>query len=338
MSSRGQPVITLFHILSQYSAALRKRVGPDEATDRLKLVQELLAHLPHRCLLTTTKAEIQAAGRMMKAAGRSPQQMRALQSTLLELLDQLNRAGALPNNPVRDSPTTADRRQVSPRVALIVGVPGSHVEEIREALASVGVSSIAVATHEQAKEVVVWFPFAYVLGSLPSFAPVRFLETIRGAGSLCRNTGFVLLSEDDQVREASSFVGRGVNRVVAISGLAASLPKVISDLGKVSQRLSIKLKVQVELADGKPVGKWRSENISSTGMLILTTDRLAIGSQLDLRFTVPDDPLPIQARAEVVRSATFGRERFTGFGLRFLSFVGDGQHRLDALLHKYAAS
>jgi hypothetical protein len=239
---------------------------------------------------------------------------------------------------VRDAAAVPDRRVPNPRVGLIFNVRKSQSEEIRGVLASVGVASLAVATHEQATAMVAWYPFTFVLGPLPPFAPIHFIEAVRGAGSLCRNTGFVLLAEDHEVSVASSFVGRGVNRVVAFTEAAERLPKVVADLGKVSQRLTVKLKVQVDGADGNRLGQWRSVNISSSGILLQTNEKLAAGSQLDLRFSVPEDPLPIQVQAEVVRSATFGRESFAGLGLRFLSFVGEGQHRLDSFLYRHLAS
>jgi hypothetical protein len=69
-------------------------------------------------------------------------------------------------------------------------------------------------------------------------------------------------------------------------------------------------------------------------MLIRTSEELAKGTEMDLHFSVPGDSLPIHVRAEVVRRTTLGREDFSGLGVRFLSFVGEGQHRLELFLRR----
>jgi hypothetical protein len=69
-------------------------------------------------------------------------------------------------------------------------------------------------------------------------------------------------------------------------------------------------------------------------MLLRTPKEIDKGTEVDLHFTVPGDDLPIHVRAKVVRNTTFGREDFTGVGARFLSFVGEGRHRLELFLRR----
>jgi hypothetical protein len=322
----------LFDILDKFSATLREEVGPVETETRLRLVQTLLTRLSHKYLLEANKAEIQAAGRVMMAEGRSRAEMKTLQATLVALYDQAYNDGSLPVHPLRGLGESPARPKTTPRTALTVGVGSARVDAIRELLLEAGVLVYPEPSHQKALELVAWFPFSFILSTLPAMKPIPFLKTIRETGILCRGAGLVLLVRDEQMQVAESYVGRGANRVIPLSGLAERLPAMISELSTVAERVSIRFPVQVELDMGLRTETWQCVNISSTGMLVRTSEEIPKGSHLDLQFTVPGDDLPIRASAEVVRRTTFGREDFTGLGLRYVSFVGEGQHRLDLFL------
>jgi hypothetical protein len=335
MSRTQQTLEKFFDLLERYAADLRSRLGPRAANHNLGLVHELIASLSHKYLLVATKEEIKAAGRVMKAGGRRKEEMRSLQATLLDLLDEAYQVGVLPVHPLRNPVGMSVSRSGTPEVALVVNpLQKDHVEAIHALLEPAGIAVMVESSHEVALERIAWFPFAYLISSLPSMAPIAFFETVRATGSLCRNAGLVLLVSDDQEQAASTFVGRGANRVVALSGLGMQLPMVISELGVVSERTKVSLEVQAELDDGQRTEIWQSENISSTGMLVRTPKEQVEGSEIVLHFSLPGDDLPIHVEAEVVRRTTFAREDFTGAGVRFLSFVGEGLHQLELFLRR----
>jgi hypothetical protein len=141
------------------------------------------------------------------------------------------------------------------------------------------------------------------------------------------------VAPEREVDGAVRFVGRGVNRVLTTADIGERLPGLLTELGTVSERVRVRVQVHVDLNEGARSETWLSENISLSGMLVRTTAEEAKGTELGVEFKVPGDDLPIHARAEVVRATTFGRESFSGLGLRFLSFVGEGQHRLELFLH-----
>jgi CheY-like chemotaxis protein len=338
MSQAQHTLESLFDLLDRYTAELHEKLGPNNATHNLDLVRELIASLSHKYLLAASREEIKAAGRVMKAGGRDKKEMRLLQATLLELLDEAFRARILLVHPLRDPGGRPASRGTTPEAALLVGpLQEDHIEAIRTLLEPAGIVVLAEPSHVVALDRIAWFPFAYIISSLPAVAPIEFLDTVRAAGSLCRNAGLVLLVNDNQEEEASTYIGRGANRVIPISGLGMQLPLVISELGVVSERTKVSLVVEADLEEGQLSEVWQSENISVTGMLLRTSSEQIEGSEVLLHFSLPGDDLPIHVQAEVVRRTTFAREDFTGAGVRFLSFVGEGLHRLELFLRRGAA-
>jgi len=324
----------LFAVLAEHTASTAERIGARETAERLHLVQDLIARLPHKYLLAATRDELRAAGVAMASEGRSPAEMLALQETLVELLGRARSARDPGANPFRDAEDGGPGPIAVPEAALLVGLPPAQFEVIRDLLVPLRVTTHPVSTHAEALESVRWFPFAFLLATMPPVAPTRFLEAVRAPGSLCRSVGLVLLVKEALEREAGHYVGRGANRVLPLSELTERLPAAITELGAVSERTRVRVPVEVDLDDGRRNETWQSENVSATGMLLRTPTSVPAGSEVDLHFTLPGDDLPIHVRAHVIRGTTFAREDFTGLAVRFLSFVGEGQHRLEMLLRR----
>jgi hypothetical protein len=330
----ARPELTvLFTAVSHFGAALSRQLGTATASARLELCREVCTRLPRKYLLSASREELHAAMRSMLEEGRSEQEMRTVQLTLAGLIDELARAGVTACNPLRD----ADGGEPAagsgpPEVLLAVRLKPDQVDLTRRLLEPIGVGVHAEPGHREALDRVGWFPFTFVLTTLPSVAPVPFLDSMRGTGSLCRTAGVILLAADRHVEEAAVFIGRGANRVIPVSKLETGLPDVITELGMVSERTKVRLRVYVDLDKGRRSEVWQSENVSATGMLMRTSATVDHGSKVNLQFTVPGDDLPIHAQGVIVRSTTFAREDFPGYAVRFLSFVGEGQHRLALFL------
>jgi c-di-GMP-binding flagellar brake protein YcgR len=83
-----------------------------------------------------------------------------------------------------------------------------------------------------------------------------------------------------------------------------------------------------------------ARNISAGGMLIETVSPSPLGSEIRVRFDIPDSQASIVARAEVKNHYVFnynedGRPRWArGMGVRFLEFVEDGEEMLRLSLTK----
>lgn len=84
-----------------------------------------------------------------------------------------------------------------------------------------------------------------------------------------------------------------------------------------------------------PVG-----DVSATGLLLGTTKEFAAGTVVEVAFEVPGYKKPIEATGEVVRllqNAVDGSENFAlAVAIKFNSFKGDGQKRLEKYVEKTA--
>jgi len=73
-----------------------------------------------------------------------------------------------------------------------------------------------------------------------------------------------------------------------------------------------------------------ARNISSGGMLLETPVSLLLGSELEVRFEIPDSHASIRVRAEVKNHYAFNYVQHgaivsaRGVGVRFLEFIEDG--------------
>lgn len=337
MGAERQALSGFFNTLAACRDALREAVGPEQAAARFALVRELVARLSHKSLLAASKREIQSAGRTMIGEGRDREAMRTLQTALVDFYDRACAAGVVARHPIRDPEEGPGSSSSVPEVALVVGLPGGVVTAVAELLEPAAIAVRVDSSHQSALEAMGWFPFRVIVCSLPPVAPIGFFDAIRAPGSLCRSAGVIVVVRDGQADQAVSFVGRGANRVIAVSDLAGGLPAAVAELGVVSERVRVRVPVEVYREGKGEPEPCHSENISSTGILLRTRIELLVGEEVDLRLTAPGDDLPIQVRAQVVRHTSFGREDFSGFGLRFLSFVGEGQHRLGLFLGRRMA-
>lgn len=332
MSLGRPPLGSVFASLDEVERSLRAKHEPAHAVERLRLVQDLVARLPHKYLPAATAAEIEATERVLSGEGRGRGELKVLRETLSEVFDQLVLDQGLRWHPLRREERHHSNGVVPPEAGLAVAIPDPIAELAATALEPLGLSLHAEASTARALERVRWFPFNIIVSAFPIEAPARFLEQLRSPASLCRSVGVVLIVNDDQLADAEIYLGRGANRVIPLSRLAADLGEVVTELDQVCERIRIRLPVQVELDGGRRSERWRCENVSRTGMLIRAGNRCRPGQALGLQFRVPGQDRPIRVSAEVVRTTTFGREDFDGMGVRFLSFGGDGQYRLERFL------
>ena len=76
-------------------------------------------------------------------------------------------------------------------------------------------------------------------------------------------------------------------------------------------------RVEVEIvAEGK-THQGRTRNISLGGMYVETSDQIAIGTTVQVRFRVPTQPEPVDVTADVRWLERGAEGRLAGIGLRF---------------------
>ncbi len=332
MSESSTLLDTLFTSIDRIKVDQCEVTDPKLVKRRFRLVQDLIARMPHKYLLAATKEQIQAAGRTMMLEGRTKTEMKTLQATLVPLLDLLWQVGTLPRHPLRPNEIRRSLNVAPPEAALAVSMPPEQGALIRSLLEPSRIDVHVVGSVDAALDRAGWFPFSFVLVRFPIAAPAEFFKALRSNSSLCRTAGVVILAKDNKIESARIFQGRGANRVLSFSKVNDQLETTLSDLAMVSERTRLRIPVVAEYEGRKK--NWQSENISISGMLVQSKSDLKTGVDVDLEFTLPSSECSIRVAAEVVRKTTFGREDFDGLGLRFLSFVGEGQHHVELFLHR----
>jgi DNA-binding response OmpR family regulator len=173
----------------------------------------------------------------------------------------------------------------------------------------------------------------YPLGSL---ALQDFVVSVRASASACRNAGVLVLADPDSVEEVSGFLGRGINRIVSLEVSSDRLLDAIADLLAVTPRLALRAVVQLELwlEQGAHRMLTLTQNVSSSGMLVLGGHELPVGTRITFELLLPGQLPAVCGELEVTRHADRGREQVDGFGARIVSFAGDGGERLRAFLRQ----
>ena len=329
----GRPSLAeVFTSIDRVISGLEEKYEPADVAHRLRLVQDMVARLPLKYLPAATNEQIEATERLLSKEGRSRSEVKLLRATLIDIFDQFVLDKALRRHPLRGEDMGAPNPVYPPEAGLAVEMPPAFVEAITKNLEPVELSLHSETSPAAALERAAWFPFGFIVVAFPIDAPARFLDTLRGPATLCRGVGVILIADDAQVPDAELYLGRGANRVIPASRIVDDIGGIAAELTQVAERVRFRIPVSVEGERSRKSEKWRSENLSGTGMLLRTNSRRRIGELLDIQFIVPRAPRMIRTIAEIVRSTTFGRENFEGYGIRFLSFSGDGQFHLEKFL------
>lgn len=178
------------------------------------------------------------------------------------------------------------------------------------------------------------FELLLVRFPLPDMELTRFLERVREERSPCKRSSLLVLHPAARSDEAGVYVGRGANRTIPLEASEGEIQENISSVLNVAPRKAARFmtRFQITLGGKNDMLLCQTENLSTTGMLIRTDRRYEKGTQIEFEFGVGEDPRPVRGVAEVVRQTLIGKEEVAGIGMRFLSFEGDSQRRLEAFL------
>jgi hypothetical protein len=160
------------------------------------------------------------------------------------------------------------------------------------------------------------------------------IRKIRSYSSASRSASILVMAEPGTEDGPRELIGRGVNRVM----LTVDPPKYISlqvaELLDIAPRATLRLSTRmlVEVEDGFEMALGAVVNVSAAGLLMETDADLEPGQHVVMSIEINPQVEPVAAKAEVVRKADPEREGIEGVGARFLSFAGDSQQRLEAIL------
>lgn len=143
----------------------------------------------------------------------------------------------------------------------------------------------------------------------------------------------VIMAPEKVLFEVAAFEDRGIHVISEdkpAEELRMSLRRLLGHVQRAHPRFIVRMAVAI--GSGSVLRACQSEDISLSGMLVLTSEEFPIGSQVRLEFSLSDDDEPIACQAEVVRYTQPDLEKVRGMGMNFLGFEEDGRERLEAFL------
>jgi uncharacterized protein (TIGR02266 family) len=94
----------------------------------------------------------------------------------------------------------------------------------------------------------------------------------------------------------------------------------------------IPIEIWVEESTDRELYFQRGANLSSGGIFLERTIPHAKGTMVQLRFTLPDEAVPIQVKGEIVNVSPEPSE--LGMGIKFLNLCDADQHRIEAFIDR----
>lgn len=162
-------------------------------------------------------------------------------------------------------------------------------------------------------------PFSLVILRHPvTDMPIdEFLERLR-APEMRSARAFVLVLTDMASKEALGELSGPRSRFANLTDFASILATVAKEAIGVAPRASSRLMVELGIrVDGGSRSRfYQLVNLSATGMLVKSNDRIAVGEEVEVAFSLPDGTPPIRCRARVARHTDDNRES-KGFALAF---------------------
>ena len=222
------------------------------------------------------------------------------------------------------------------RSALVVGVDAAAFQGLAARLRRVGFISDWVASGGEAQDLLSLLPFDAVIAVYPvaDITTKQFLSVMRRAEAPCRNAAVVLLAPEAFLGDAMEFIGLGANAVLplaeAVELLPAKLRELIDAAPRYPLRVMSRIRGKVGLSGATTL--CQTENISITGMLLRGDQHVPVGGEVHFELTLPGEGKSLRGTGQVVRHTFEKRERVSGLGIKFTSFEGDGQVRLQTYL------
>jgi hypothetical protein len=152
------------------------------------------------------------------------------------------------------------------------------------------------------------------------------LSLVRGLrqDAATRNLSLAVLARDDFDPIEVELLEVGANGVLRLPPDAnwdVRLQRLIDVPMRREARFPVRL--EVEARSGVRASTATVINLSVNGLLMESAVKLRVGTDVDLRFALPEEPEPILGTAQVVRIA--GRSRY---GLEFYGLEGEGGARV----------
>lgn len=186
-----------------------------------------------------------------------------------------------------------------------------------------GTRSLILATNVRYDLIVAEYP-------LPDLSIVDFLEILQSPTLANAHSPVVLLTKDEHAEDLGAQIDSDRVEVLPIGASAEALQQHVATSLGVAQRKTSRLLVQLQLAveTGNLLRACQTSNVSESGMLIHTSRRAPVGSEVEVTFHLPGDPRPIDGAVKVVRHTSPGTEQTQGMGVTFVRLPEGARERL----------
>jgi uncharacterized protein (TIGR02266 family) len=156
------------------------------------------------------------------------------------------------------------------------------------------------------------------------FTAITMLKT----DPVLKTLPLVVFATDDNTGKNQKLLTQGCTAVLTKPLDLAIMYGVLSRLSGLPRntaRVTVKMRVHVEISEGTPEKVLASVNMSESGLFLRTSQPLPEGTFIHIKFTLPHDTDKITLSAEVVRSLPLGTQFDCepGMGLRFIAIPED---------------
>ncbi len=162
----------------------------------------------------------------------------------------------------------------------------------------------------------------------------QLVAGIRHEKSASRQASLLVLATPGNVDRACGLIDRGVNRVMLLDDPPELIGSQVAELLHIAPRTNLRFATRLRTAvagDGVEV-LGEVANLSISGMLIETKTDFDPGEEVTVTINLGGRHGSAIAEALVVRQARADRGGVDGIGVRFLSFVGNGREKIEAVL------
>ena len=168
---------------------------------------------------------------------------------------------------------------------------------------------------------------------LPDMEIEELLKEIRSRQSRCQETPVLVLTREDPEAMAASLD----DPQATVHTLHASTDELLmlaaSRLGVAARRASrLLVKLDVEVGAARILRACQSVNISESGLLLRTKDRLPLDTQVNLHFSLPYHTHGIQTQARVVRHTDRDTDGLVGLAVHFDSISEEDREAIATFI------
>jgi len=219
---------------------------------------------------------------------------------------------------------------------LVAGIGRDPFERLAPVLDRQDLDVVRVATPENSIELARAEGFDLIIfGADPEEATLEeVVGMIRDLPSASLKASLLVLAEPGSVDSARILIGWGVNRVMLLADPPELIGQQAAELLDIAPRADVRFstRLRTSLADGAEEILGEVVNLSASGMLVETDTPFQLGEQVVISIHIGDQDEFISAKGKVVRRAVRERGGVDGVGIRFLSFSGAGEERIEAVL------